>query len=87
MVVDKGVITADEGVKGVFGLGESARVVGSLLPMLPERRRLRDSCLFKGELFDDWEFAGITSGGRSFGDGGGRGTTDAVDSVCSKLVL
>lgn len=53
MVVDRGVITVDDGVKGVFGLGESDREVDSLLPMLPERRRLRDSCLFNGELFDD----------------------------------
>lgn len=84
--MDRGVIAADEGVKGVFILGESARAVGSwLLPMLQERRRLRDNCLLSVELADGGgACVGITSGGRSFGDTGGRA---ALASVWSTLGL
>lgn len=77
---DPGVV-ADNGVYMPLDLGESsgrADRTFSLL-LLPDLRRPNDSCLFKGEALDIC--AGIMSGGRSFGDNGGRVLVETFDSV------
>lgn len=71
---------ADRGVYSVLDFGESsgrADFVLSLL-LLPDLRRLNDSCLFNGDREGICE--GIMSGGRSFGDNGGRVLVERFDS-------
>lgn len=81
---DPGVVTecvAESGVPIPFVFGESSgrpdRAFSLLL--LPDLRRLNDSCRFKGDRLDIC--AGIMRGGRSFGDSGGRVLEEACESL------
>src|SRR6266699_2918977 len=78
VAADLGVATAfeaDSGVKGVLPLGESSvraeRMVGST-GVLPDRRRLKDSCRVRRGTAEFWP--GMTSGARLFGESGCRFT-------------
>lgn len=75
---------AERGVYSTLDFGESsgrAERAVSLLLLLPDLRRLNESCLFNGERADICD--GIMSGGRSFGDTGGRVLAGISGSVFS----
>lgn len=80
VVAEPGVV-ADSGVYIPLDFGESSGRADRALSLLllPDLRRLKDSCLFNGERLDIC--AGIISGGRSFGDNGGRVLVATFDSV------
>lgn len=70
-----------EGVYGALDLGESSGRADRVLGSLPDRRRLKESCLLSGERADIGP--GIMSGGRSLGDTGGRAAEETLASVLS----